>query len=63
MTEQPLWFRAFLMGWSAFVLWIALRYEVPADYRRTRGQRRMIAMMRPVIALVGLAVLLAGIWP
>jgi hypothetical protein len=58
----PLWFRIALIGWSAFVLWLAVGYEPPAFYRRTRAQRRMLAMGRPVIALVGLAMLIAALW-
>jgi hypothetical protein len=58
----PLWFRLFMVGWSAFVLWLAFGYQPPARYRRTRGQRRMLAMGRPVVALVGLAVMFAALW-
>ena len=58
-----LWFRIFLIGWSAFVMWVAFRYQPPPSYRRTRGQRRQLAMMRPVVALVGIAALVAALWP
>jgi hypothetical protein len=63
VTRDPLWFRLFLIGWIAFILWLAFRYQPPALYTRTRGQRRQLAMMRPVIASFGIAVLVMALWP
>lgn len=63
MNAYPIWSRMFMLAWGGFVLWLACRYEPPAGYRRTRGQRRMTAIGRPLIALVGLVILVIALWP